>query len=155
MESSAIVARIIEQHRVRPGALLPMLHAIQDALGCIPPEAVPPIAQALNLSRAEVHGVISYYAPFSPDAAGRHVVRVCCAEACQAVGGEALAEHARARLAGSGITLEPVYCLGLCACGPAVQVDETNCMRGSRREIGRTDRCAGVGIVRTTIFVPG
>ena len=125
MESSAIVAHIIEQHRVRPGALLPMLHAMQDALGCIPPEAVPPIAQALNLSRAEVHGVISYYAHFRQTPPGRHVVRVCCAEACQAVGGEALAEHARARLAGSDLTLEPVYCLGLCACGPAVQVDET------------------------------
>ncbi len=125
MESPVIVARIIEQHRARPGALLPMLHEIQDALGCIPPEAVPPIATALNLSRAEVHGVISYYAHFRQTPPGRHVIRVCCAEACQAVGGEALAEHARARLAGSELTLEPVYCLGLCACGPSVQVDET------------------------------
>ena len=124
MESPATVARIIEQHRARPGALLPMLHAIQDALGCIPPEAVPPIATALNLSRAEVHGVISYYAHFRQEPPGRHVVRVCCAEACQAVGGEALAEHARERLAGTNVTLEPVYCLGLCACGPSVQVDE-------------------------------
>ena len=125
MENLATVARVIEAHRARPGALLPMLHEIQDALGCIPPEAVPPIAQALNLSRAEVHGVISYYAHFRQTPPGRHVVRVCCAEACQAVGGEALAEHARARLAGSDVTLEPVYCLGLCACGPSVQVDET------------------------------
>ncbi len=125
MESPAIVTRIIEQHCARPGALLPMLHEIQDALGCIPPEAVPPIATALNLSRAEVHGVISYYAHFRQEPPGRHVVRVCCAEACQAVGGEALAEHARARLAGSDVTLEPVYCLGLCACGPSVQVDES------------------------------
>lgn len=125
MESPAIVARIIEQNRARPGALLPILHEIQDALGCIPPEAVPPIATALNLSRAEVHCVISYYAHFRQTPPGRHVVRVCCAEACQSVGGEALAEHARARLAGSDVTLEPVYCLGLCACGPSVQVDET------------------------------
>ncbi len=125
MESPATVERIIEQHRNRPGALLPILHEIQDALGCIPPDAVPPIAQALNLSRAEVHGVISYYAHFRQDPPGRHVVRVCCAEACQAVGGEALAEHARARLADSEVTLEPVYCLGLCACGPAMQIDET------------------------------
>ncbi|MDP2134529.1 MAG: NAD(P)H-dependent oxidoreductase subunit E [Sulfuritalea sp.] len=125
MESPAIVARIIEQHRARPGALLPLLHEIQDALGCIPPEAVPPIAQALNLSRAEVHGVISYYAHFRQTPPGRHVVRVCCAEACQAVGGEALAEHARTRLAGSDVTLETVYCLGLCACGPSLQIDET------------------------------
>ena len=125
MENLATVARVIEAQRARPGALLPILHEIQDALGCIPPEAVPPIAQALNLSRAEVHGVISYYAHFRQTPPGRHVVRVCCAEACQSVGGEALAEHARARLAGSNVTFEPVYCLGLCACGPSVQVDET------------------------------
>ena len=125
MDSPAIVARIIEQQRARPGALLPILHEVQEALGYIPPEAVPPIATALNLSRAEVHGVISYYAHFRQTPPGRHVVRVCCAEACQAVGGEALAEHARARLTGSDVTLEPVYCLGLCACGPSVQVDET------------------------------
>lgn len=125
MENHAIVARIIERQRELPGALLPILHQIQDELGHIPPEAVPSIATALNLSRAEVHGVISYYAHFRQTPPGRHVVRVCCAEACQAVGGEALAEHARSRLAGSGVTLEPVYCLGLCACGPSVQVDET------------------------------
>ncbi|MBI3096161.1 MAG: NAD(P)H-dependent oxidoreductase subunit E [Rhodocyclales bacterium] len=125
MESLATVAPIIEAHRLRPGALLPILHEIQDALGCIPPEAVPLIAQALNLSRAEVHGVISYYAHFRQEPPGRHVVRICCAEACQAVGGQALAEHARTRLAGSELTLEPVYCLGLCACGPSLQIDET------------------------------
>lgn len=125
MESLAKVERIIEQHRSQPDALLPILHSIQHACGHVAPESVPLIAQALNLSRAEVHGVISYYAHFRQTPPGRHVVRVCCAEACQAVGGEALAEHARARLAGSDITLEPVYCLGLCACGPSVQVDET------------------------------
>lgn len=108
-----------------PGALLPVLHEIQDALGHIPPESVPLVARALNLSRAEVHGVITYYRHFRQAPAGPHVVRVCCAEACQAVGGEALAEHARTRLEGSGLSLEPVYCLGLCACGPAVQVDES------------------------------
>jgi formate dehydrogenase subunit gamma len=101
-----------------------VLHEVQDTLGHIPADAIPAIATALNLSRAEVHGVISYYHHFRQEPAGRHVVRVCCAEACQAVGGEALAEYARARLAGSDVTLEPVYCLGLCACGPAVQVDE-------------------------------
>ncbi len=125
MKSADAIARIIESKRGLPGALLPMLHAIQDVMGHIPPEVVPPIAQALNLSRAEVHGVISYYAHFRQTPPGRHVVRVCCAEACQAVGGEALAEHARTRLAGSDVTLEPVYCLGLCACGPSLQVDET------------------------------
>ena len=126
MESLATVERILAAKRELPGALLPVLHEVQDALGYIPPDTVPLIAQRLNLSRAEVHGVISYYAHFRQMPPQRHLVRVCCAEACQAVGGEALAEHARARLAGSDITLEPVYCLGLCACGPALQVDETS-----------------------------
>ncbi len=125
MDTTAILGRILDTHRDQPGALLPVLHEVQDALGFIPPETVPEIATALNLSRAEVHGVISYYHHFRQGPPGRHAIRVCCAEACQAVGGEALAEHARARLAGSDLTLEPVYCLGLCACGPAVQVDET------------------------------
>lgn len=125
MESLVTVAPIIEAHRLQPGALLPILHEIQDALGFIPPEAVPQIARELNLSRAEIHGVISYYAHFRLTPPGRHVVRVCCAEACQAVGAQALAEHARTRLASSEFTLEPVYCLGLCACGPSLQIDET------------------------------
>ncbi len=125
MDSHAVVARILVAHRDQPSALLPVLHEIQDALGFIPPDTVAAIAGALNLSRAEVHGVISYYHHFRDTPPGRHVVRICCAEACQAVGGEALAEHARTRLAGAGVTLEPVYCLGLCACGPALQVDET------------------------------
>ena len=94
MESPDAIACIIESKRGQPGALLPILHEIQDTLGHIPPESVPPIAKALNLSRAEVHGVISYYHHFRQTLPGRHVIRVCCAEACQAVGGEALAEHA-------------------------------------------------------------
>ena len=125
MDQSALLNRILDAHREEQGALLPVLHEVQDALGHIPPDAVPAIASAVNLSRAEVHGVISYYHHFRQEPAGRHVVRVCCAEACQAVGGEVLAEYALARLEGSDVTLEPVYCLGLCACGPAVQVDET------------------------------
>jgi formate dehydrogenase subunit gamma len=125
MEKPTTIESIIAAHRDQPGALLPVLHEIQHLLGYIPPDSVPLIAKALALSRAEVHGVISYYAHFRQTPPGRHVVRVCCAEACQAVGGEALAEHARTRLAGSDVALEPVYCLGLCACGPSVQVDET------------------------------
>ncbi len=125
MEKPVTIERIIAAHRTLPGALLPVLHEIQHLLGYIPPDSVPLIAKELNLSRAEVHGVISYYAHFRQTPPGRHVVRVCCAEACQAVGGEALAEHARTRLAGSDVTLEPVYCLGLCACGPSLQVDES------------------------------
>ena len=122
----ATLAPIFGAHRDRPGALLPVLHAVQDALGHIPAAAVPAIARTLGLSHAEVHGVVSYYHHFRQEPPGRHVVRVCCAEACQAVGAEALAARARERRAGRGVTLEPVYCLGLCACGPAVQVDETH-----------------------------
>jgi formate dehydrogenase subunit gamma len=125
MEKSMTVERVVAAHQNQPGALLPVLHEIQELHGYIPPESVPLIAKALNLSRAEVHGVISYYAHFRQSPPGRHVVRVCCAEACQAVGAEALSEHAQARCAGSAVMVEPVYCLGLCACGPALQVDET------------------------------
>ena len=125
MENLGTILRIVAAKQTLPGALLPILHEIQEELGHIPPESVPLIAKELNLSRAEVHGVITYYHHFRQMPTGRHVVRVCCAEACQAVGGEALAEHARARLEGSDLTLEPVYCLGLCSIGPALQIDET------------------------------
>jgi len=124
MENLGTVLRIVAAKQTVPGALLPILHEIQEELGYIPPESVPLIAKELNLSRAEVHGVITYYHHFRQTPPGRHVIRVCCAEACQAVGGEALADHARARLDGSDLTLEPVYCLGLCAIGPALQIDE-------------------------------
>ena len=125
MENLASIQRIVAARKALPGALLPVLHDIQEAFGHIPPGVVPLIAKELNLSRAEVHGVISYYHHFRQTPPGRHVVRVCCAEACQAVGGETLAEHARTRLEGSDLVLEPVYCLGLCAVGPALQIDET------------------------------
>jgi formate dehydrogenase subunit gamma len=124
MENLGTVLRIVAAKQTVPGALLPILHEIQEELGYIPTESVPLIAKELNLSRAEVHGVITYYHHFRQTPPGRHVIRVCCAEACQAVGGEALADHARARLDGSDLTLEPVYCLGLCAIGPALQIDE-------------------------------
>ena len=116
---------IFARHQQRPGALLPILHDIQEALGYVPDDAVPLIAKELNLSRAEVHGVISYYHYFRQTPPGKHVVRVCCAEACQANGSEALAAHAAGRLQDGDATLEPVYCLGLCASGPAIQIDET------------------------------
>ncbi|MBT0963467.1 formate dehydrogenase subunit gamma [Denitromonas iodatirespirans] len=127
-----IIQREIEAHRAMPGALLPILHAIQDALGWIPPQATPALAQALNRSRAEVHGVISFYHHFRTTPPGRHVVQVCRAESCQAMGGAALEAHAQAALgtafgettADGAITLEAVYCLGNCACSPAVRVDD-------------------------------
>ena len=125
------VVEAIEAHRECEGPLLLVLHAIQDRLGYIPREAVPVVAHALNLSRAEVHGVITFYHDFRTEPAGRHVVRLCQAEACQSVGSEALAAHARARLgvdfhqtrADGAFTLEPVYCLGGCACSPTMMLD--------------------------------
>ena len=105
--------------------MLPILHDILHELGYVPDEAVPLIAKELNLSRAEVHGVITYYHHFRQTPPARHTVHVCCAEACQANGSEALAEHAAARLQQGDITMEPVYCLGLCSIGPAIQIDET------------------------------
>jgi formate dehydrogenase subunit gamma len=121
----------IAAHRTLPGALLPVLHAIQDAIGFVPPEAVSQIAHALNLSQAEVHGVISFYHDFRSHPPGRHVLKLCRAEACQAMGSDALAERLTQR-AGCGwhetsrdgaVTLEPVYCLGNCALAPAMTVD--------------------------------
>ncbi len=115
----------------KPGALLPILHAVQHKVGYVPEESVPVIAQALNLSRAEVHGVVSFYHEFRTKPPGRHVVYMCRAEACQSMGAEALVEHAKARLgvdfhgttADGSITLEPIYCLGNCALSPAMLVD--------------------------------
>ncbi len=115
---------IFAKHRHQPGALLPILHDIQHELGYVPDLAVPEIAKELNLSRAEVHGVLTYYHHFRQSPPGKHVVHVCCAEACQANGSEALANHAATRLLSGDIKMEPVYCLGLCSIGPAIQIDE-------------------------------
>ncbi len=124
--------RLIDTRKSLPGALLPILHAIQDELRWIPPEATPLIATALKLSRAEVHGVISFYPHFRTTPPGRHIVQICRAESCQAAGGGALEEHAQEHLgidfhattADGTVTLEPVYCLGNCACSPAIRVDD-------------------------------
>ncbi len=125
------VQRAIDTHAQRPGGLLPLLHEIQEALGYVPPPALGGIAKALNLSRAEVYGVVTFYPDFRSAPPGRHVLKVCRAEACQAMQGDALANHARKRLgvdfhqttADGAVTLEPVYCLGNCACSPAVMWD--------------------------------
>jgi formate dehydrogenase subunit gamma len=116
---------IFAKHLGQAGALLPILHDIQHALGYVPEDAVPLIAKELNLSRAEVHGVITYYHHFRQTPPDKHVVQVCCAEACQANGSEALAVHAARRLQNADVSLEPVYCLGLCSIGPNIQIDET------------------------------
>lgn len=110
------------------GGLLPILHAIQDQLGFIPADATPIIAKALNLSRAEVHGVITFYHHFRQEQPANTIVQVCRAEACQSMGAEALWQHACQRASNnngdSTITLEPVYCLGLCSTAPAISVNE-------------------------------
>jgi formate dehydrogenase subunit gamma len=134
LDSDAVTQRvdeILSRHHAREGALLPILHDIQAEFGHVPEAALPVIARALSLSRAEVHGVVSFYHDFRTSPAGRHVVKLCRAEACKAQGADALADHARARLgldwhdtsADGRVTLEPVFCLGLCACGPAALVD--------------------------------
>jgi formate dehydrogenase subunit gamma len=114
-----------------PGPLIEILHSVQHELGFVPPEAVPLIADALNLSRAEVHGVISFYHHFRDRPAGQHVIKLCRAEACQAMNGNALAEFAKQRLnldfgqtrEDGKVTLEAVYCLGNCACAPSAMID--------------------------------
>lgn len=114
------------------GPMLPILHALQHEFGHIDEAAGPLIAKALNLTRAEVHGVITFYHDFRREPAGRHVLKLCRAEACQSMGGEALAQNLLARLgvdwhgttADGELTIEPVYCLGLCACSPAALVDD-------------------------------
>ncbi|MFI4884300.1 MAG: formate dehydrogenase subunit gamma [Steroidobacterales bacterium] len=130
-EHGEAVRRIVADLKGRPGPLIEVLHAIQAQLGYVPAAAVPLVASELNLSRAEVHGVVSFYHFFRSTPAGEHTLSVCRAESCQAVGGEALAVHARQRLgvdfhqttSDGRFSLEPVYCLGNCACSPAVMID--------------------------------
>ncbi len=127
---TAAVASAVDRHKDRPGALLPILHDVQQALGHVPEDAVPEIAQALNLSRAEVHGVVTFYHDFRSTPPGRVVIKVCRAESCQAVGGDALVAHIKQRLgvdfhgttADGHFSLEPVYCLGNCALSPALVI---------------------------------
>ncbi len=130
-EHAETVRRIVAGLKGRPGPLIEVLHAVQAELGYVPPAAVPLVASELNLSRAEVHGVVSFYHYFRSTPPGAHTVSVCRAESCQAVGAEALAVHARERLGvdfhettpDGRFSLEPVYCLGNCACSPAVMID--------------------------------
>ena len=127
----AVVARLAIPHHGRRGALLPLLHDIQDALGRVDDAAVAAVAVTLNLSRAEVHGCVSFYHDFRKAPAGRHVVKYCRAESCQSRGGAAIEAALARRLdvamgetRGDGqVTLEPIYCLGMCAIGPNALVD--------------------------------
>jgi len=125
------IERALADHAAQPGPLLLVLHAVQQRLGYIPPAAVPVIASTLNLSRAEIHGVITFYHYFRQHPPGRHVVQLCQAEACKSMRGEQLTAHARLRLdidfhqttRDGAFSLEPVYCLGNCACAPSVMID--------------------------------
>ena len=117
------IHNLVEAKKHMPGALLPILHDVQDAVGYIPAEAVGLIAQELNLSRAEVHGVITFYHHFRSEPAAATVVQICRAEACQSMGADRLWAHACTK-ADSTITLEPVYCLGLCSCSPAMVLND-------------------------------
>jgi formate dehydrogenase subunit gamma len=126
------VEAIVERHAQRPGAMLPILHDVQGDLGYIPDEAIEVIAHGLNLSRAEVFGVVTFYADFRRTPPGKHVVQVCRGEACQAMGGRELEGHACQHLGcdfhgtspDGTVSLEPVFCLGNCACSPSIRVGD-------------------------------
>src|SRR5258708_25548681 len=141
--NEARCAEIVAEHDKLEGATLVILHALQEAFGYVPEPAIPMIASALRLSRAEVHGVFTFYHDFRHQPAGRHVLKLCRAEACQAAGGDALAARAEAKLgislgnttADARVTLEPIYCLGLCATAPSAMLDG--------RLVGRLDN-AGI-----------
>ena len=130
-QTAARIEEILAAHHGMEGALLPILHEIQAAFGYVPQEALPQIAEHQNISKAEAFGVMSFYHDFRSQPAGRHVLKICRAEACKSMGGDALAEHAKAKLgldwhetsADGRVTLEPIFCLGLCACAPAALID--------------------------------
>lgn len=144
------VERLVVAKRHLPGALLPILHDIQECLGDVPDDAVPLLAQSLNLSRAEVHGVLTFYHFFRRAPAGKQVVQICRAEACQSMGAEKLWAHACSRLQTQGgtttdgaSTLEPVYCLGLCSSSPAMVVNDKLHARVDTAKFDRLVAAAG------------
>ena len=126
-----LASSIIAEGAGREGATLPILHALQATFGYVPAASIPMVADALNLTRAEVHGVVSFYHDYRHAPAGRHVLKLCRAESCQAMGADALAEHVQARLgvgwgettADGAVTLEQIFCLGLCSCSPSAMFD--------------------------------
>ncbi|MBS3647296.1 formate dehydrogenase subunit gamma [Pseudaminobacter sp. 19-2017] len=130
-EIAARTQGIIDELKHLEGPLLPILHEIQQEFGHVPQETLPVIAHALNMSRAEVYGVFTFYHDFRRAPAGRHVLKLCQAEACQSMGSEAIAAKVKQALgigfhettADGAVTLEPVYCLGLCACSPSAMLD--------------------------------
>ena len=130
-ELTARTSAVISELKDLEGPLIPILHGVQDEFGYVPQEALPIIAEALNLSRAEVHGVFTFYHDFRKEPAGRHVLKLCRAEACQSMGAEAIAAQIQQKLGigfhettkDGAVTLEPVFCLGLCACAPSAMLD--------------------------------
>ena len=131
VDITARVEEILSTHKAMEGSLLPILHAIQAEFGYVPQLALPIIAQDLNLSKAEVHGVMTFYHDFREHPAGKHVVKLCRAESCQSMGADRVAAHAQKALGidwhettpDGRVTLEPIFCLGLCACGPSAIID--------------------------------
>ena len=129
---ASIAAEIINKYEARPEMLVQILHGFVERYGFVGDEAIRQIANELNLSRAEVHGVVSFYHDFRTEPPGEHILKICQAEACQAMGSRALTSHAEEKLgvalnntrSDGGVTLEPVYCLGNCACSPAVMIGE-------------------------------
>ena len=138
-ETAARVGAVIDACAGLEGPLLPILHGLQEEFGYLPPESLPQVALALNISRAEAHGVATFYHDYRSHPAGRHVLKLCSAEACQSMGGAKLAAQVQRELGigfhatteDGAVTLEPVYCLGLCACAPAAMLDG--------RVVGRLD----------------
>lgn len=144
MPDAHTIREIMSPHLGREGALLPILHDVQAQMGCIPDAALPVIADALNITRAELHGVVSFYHDFRTKPEGKHILRICRAEACQAMDGAAN-EAALLKALGAdwhgttadGVTVKPVYCLGLCACAPAAMLDDQVIGRASVDRVTR------------------
>jgi formate dehydrogenase subunit gamma len=138
--NKALAQEIVREHLTMEGAALPIFHALQGTFGFIHEEAISLVAEALNITRAEAYGIVTFYHDFRHERPGRHLLKLCRAEACQSMGGDALAEHAQAQLGtkwgetsrDGAVTLEPVFCLGLCACAPTAMIDG--------EVVGRLDR---------------
>ena len=148
VQTTQRIEEILTAHKGLEGALLPILHAVQAEFGYVPQEVLPTIDKDLNISRAEVHGVVSFYHDYRETPAGRHVIKLCRAEACQAMGADQVAAHVQKSLgvdwhettADGAVTLDPIFCLGLCACGPAAMVDGKLI---GRVDIARMDKIIG------------
>ncbi len=152
-DTEAAIAEILSAHADQEGPLLPILHDLQHAFGHIPAAAMEPICKALLITRAELKGVISFYHDFREKPAGKHVLKICRAEACQSMGGVAMAEKLLAKLGldwhgttpDGKLTVEPVYCLGLCACAPAAMMDETLIARADEARVEKAISAKNIG----------